>query len=88
MPRMLGDGYKWHIFQVITFAAMQAVALLLAKEADCKSATIMVLGGSNPSGGTLTIWIRSDIVSCASVSLLNSALSKRVEKFSDFDLQS
>jgi len=36
----------------------------------------------------LTIWIRSDIVLFVSVSRLNSALSKRVENFSDFDLQS
>ena len=43
--------------------------------------------GSSPSGGALTIWIRSDIVLFVSVSRLNSALSKRVENFSDFDLQ-
>lgn len=44
--------------------------------------------GSSPSGGALTIRTRSDIVLFVSVSLLNSALLKRVENFSVFDLQS
>ena len=41
-------GISGTSFRSSLFAAMQAVALLLAKEADCKSVTIMVLGVQIP----------------------------------------
>lgn len=45
---LLKDGVGGASFRSSLFAAMQAVALLLAKEADCKSVTIMVLGVQIP----------------------------------------
>ena len=48
LPCPLKDGCGGISFRSSLFAAIQAVALLLAKEADCKSVTIMVLGVQIP----------------------------------------